>query len=159
MRQRVPVYLIDYEQREHDQRDRIIPETLAQQPDDDPQFDRTVAQQIERDEMLRADRQVPRPVDEMGGDGIMRVRCKLGAGNRADEIGDYMQRDNIDPDRRDDLADREKRLQQQRDLEEAVNSLLAALETAVFTPVRSATTAARKPCPRRRRPGGSDSRR
>ena len=36
------------------------------------------------------------------------------------------QRDDIDPDRRDDFADREKRLEQQRDLEEAVNSLLAA---------------------------------
>ena len=33
-----------------------------------------VAQQIERDEMLRADRQVLRPVGEMGGDEIMRVR-------------------------------------------------------------------------------------
>ena len=126
MRQRIPVYLIDDEQREKDERHRIIPETLAHQPDDDPQFDRAVAQQIERDEMLRADRQVLRPVGEMGGDEIVRVLRQFGLRERPDKIGDRVERDDIDPDRRDDFAGREKRLEQQRDFEKPVKALLAA---------------------------------
>src|SRR5690242_874095 len=49
MRKHVAVHLIDDEKREQNQRHRVIPETLAHQPDYDPQFYGTVAQQIERD--------------------------------------------------------------------------------------------------------------
>ena len=61
----------------------------------------------------------------MGGDEIVRMPRQLGGRDRPDPIGDPIERHDINPDRRNDLADREQRLEHQRDLEKAMNPLLA----------------------------------
>src|SRR5262249_2806282 len=65
--------LIDDEENEDSNCERIVPELFAQQPDDQPQLKRAVTEQVDRYEELRAEREILRPLDQIIGTKVWRI--------------------------------------------------------------------------------------
>ncbi|MDB5258930.1 MAG: hypothetical protein JWO73_138 [Candidatus Taylorbacteria bacterium] len=77
MRMRIPVYLIQDESAEDADRDRICPELVADEPDDEEELDDTVADQICGDEELAVRSEVWDEMLHVRRDEIIRIFDEL----------------------------------------------------------------------------------
>jgi hypothetical protein len=128
-----PVELMADECSEHDQRGRIVPEPLAQQADDQPKFNRSVAQEIDRRKVLRSNREMSRGVQEIVRDQIARVLRQLTLGQRGDKANDELPLDQKNKQASEDFQQGKRALQEETDLEDQMDSVFVQELSGIHT--------------------------
>src|SRR5579863_5859949 len=118
------IKLVEDEQPEYDQRGGIGPEFASEQPDDQEDFYRAMAQQIEGIESLRADREILRPHEQVRCNEIVRVLDKFVLSEPVGEVRDRVCTDDGQCNTAEAFDERVSSLEQNTHLEELVDPLL-----------------------------------
>ncbi len=107
----VAVELVRDEEGKDDEGDRVIPEALAQEPDDEPELHDPVPEEVRGGEVLHAHGEALGRVEEVRGDKIMRVFRELALGHNSRRIDDELLRDEVREDAARDLKEGERALE------------------------------------------------
>ena len=125
VRELVAVELVNDEEREYDESDRVIPEALPQEAGDEPELHDAVAEQIGGGEVLQAHGKPLRRMEEVGGNEVVRVFRKLALGHDSRHRNDEVLRDEIREYPARDFEEGERALNPQAHVEDEMDVLLA----------------------------------